>query len=140
MYVCMYVCMMARRTIENSFGILAAWWRIFRRPIRASPETVDSIIKAFIGLHNYLRLTDNARYTPTGFIDSENSSGNFILGDWRTIVQGEQGTLQNTSTGHAFNSTSLSAKGTRDTFMKYFNSTNGLLSWQKSYVNSTGRL
>ena len=128
----------ARRTIENSFGILAARWRIFRRPIKASPETVDNIIKACIGLHNYLRLTENARYTPMGFIDSEDSSGNVVLGDWRTIVHGEQGALHNTSTGRAFNSTSLSAKGTRDTFMKFFNSTKGSLSWQKSHINSTG--
>ena len=111
----------ARRTIENSFGILAARWRIFRRPIKANPATVDSIIKACIGLHNYLRLTDNARYTPVGFIGSEDS-------------------LQDTSNGRAFNNTSLSAKDTRDTLKKFFNSTEGSLSWQKSYVNSTASM
>ncbi len=127
----------ARRTIENSFGILAARWRVFRRPIKAKPATVDSLIKACICLHNYLRLTENARYTPTGFIDSEDSSGNIIPGDWHTIVQGEQGALQDTSTGRAFNNTSLTAKGTRDVFKKFFNSKKGSLSWQKSYENST---
>ena len=76
-----YTLSRARRTLENSFGILAARWRIFRRPTKASTETVDNIIKAGIGLHNYLRLTENARYTPMGFIDSGDSSGNIVLGD-----------------------------------------------------------
>ncbi|CAG2064623.1 unnamed protein product [Timema podura] len=35
-----------RRIIENTFGILAARWRIFRKPIVASVGTVESIIKA----------------------------------------------------------------------------------------------
>ena len=35
-----------RRTRENSFGILSARWRLFRRLIRAVPETVDGITKA----------------------------------------------------------------------------------------------
>ena len=34
----------ARRTIENAFRILSEKWRIFRRPIRASPETDENII------------------------------------------------------------------------------------------------
>ena len=34
-------------------------------------------------LHNYLRLTDGARYIPTGFIDSETTSGVIVPGDWR---------------------------------------------------------
>ena len=85
-----------------------------------------------------MHLKENARYTTVGFIDSEDSSGNVVLGDWRTIVHGEQGALPNTSTGCAFNSTVLSAKGTKDTFMTFFNSTKGSLRWQKSHINSTG--
>ena len=37
----------------------------------------------FLALHNYLRLTDNATYTPKGFIDSEDSTGNVTVGKWR---------------------------------------------------------
>eukprot|EP00102_Acyrthosiphon_pisum_P026296 XP_016663506.1 PREDICTED: uncharacterized protein LOC103310578 [Acyrthosiphon pisum] len=55
----------ARRTIENTFGLLAARWRIFRKPIIASEKTVHAIIQATVVLHNYvisnekLKGTDN---------------------------------------------------------------------------------
>ena len=40
-----------------------------------------SKIVAAICLHNYLRQTENAVYTPAGFIDSEDSSG--CIKTWR---------------------------------------------------------
>ncbi len=67
----------ARRTIQNAFGILAGRWHIFRKPIKANPILVDSIVKACLCLHNYLRLTDNAQYLPSGFVGSKDSSGRF---------------------------------------------------------------
>ena len=54
----------ARRVIENTFGILVARWRVFQKPIDAKPERVETIILAAIALHNYLRQTDNACYSP----------------------------------------------------------------------------
>ena len=66
----------ARKVIENTFGILVARWRILQSPIDAVPEKVEKIVLSCITLHNYLRQTDTARYTPFGFIDSENSSRN----------------------------------------------------------------
>ena len=44
----------ASRIIENTIGIMAARFRIFRRPIVAKVETVESTTKACVGLHNYL--------------------------------------------------------------------------------------
>ena len=73
----------ARRIIENSFGILAARWRIFRRPIIADPTKVVAYTKAAIALHNYLRTTESSVYCPPGFIDGEDGAGNVIEGSWR---------------------------------------------------------
>ena len=39
------------------------------------------IIWVAICLHNYLHLTDNATYTPYGFVDNKDSTGN-IKGNW----------------------------------------------------------
>ena len=44
--------------MENSFGILAARWHIFRRPIIAKPSKVIEYTQAAIALHNFLRTTE----------------------------------------------------------------------------------
>ena len=65
-------------TIENSFGILAARWRIFQHcqlwlslVIKAKVDNAQKYAVAAIALHNYLHMTNNASYSPTIFIDSE---------------------------------------------------------------------
>ena len=73
----------ARRIIENSFGILAARWRLFRRPIIADPDRAVIYSQAAIALHNYLRTTESSVYCPAGFLDGEDGAGNAINGGWR---------------------------------------------------------
>ena len=70
----------ARRITENNFGILVSCWRVFQTPTNATPEKVEKIILAAVALHNYLRQTDDANYTPVGFADSENDSGEITEG------------------------------------------------------------
>ena len=77
----------ARRIIENSFGILVSHLGVFQTPINATPEKVEKKIHA-VALHNYLRQTDNANYTPVGFVDSENDSGEITEGKWRSKIDG----------------------------------------------------
>ena len=70
----------ARRTIENAFGILCACWRIFHMPIQAKVEKVQNFVLACLALQNYLRLTDNASYCPSGFTESYDDTGNLQEG------------------------------------------------------------
>ena len=69
--------------IENALGILAARCRIFSKPIKASVKNAQVFTLARIGLHSYLRLTDNPSYCPAGFADSQYGSGEIRPGDWR---------------------------------------------------------
>ena len=80
----------ARRTIENTFGVMSAKWRISRKPIRASVDTVEAITKARVCLHNYLKQTDNAGYTPDGFVDSECCNTGSMEGSWGSVVGNQQ--------------------------------------------------
>ena len=79
----------ARRAIENCFGILAARWRLFHKPIRAETENVTGYILAGVVLRNYLQQTENATYCPRGFVDSE-ANGQFRPGEWNGEVTSEQ--------------------------------------------------
>ena len=73
----------ACRVIENALGILTAWWRIFSKLIKASVKNAQVFTLMCIGLHSYLRLTDNPSYCPAGFVDSQYGSGEIRPGDWR---------------------------------------------------------
>ncbi|CAH1997163.1 unnamed protein product [Acanthoscelides obtectus] len=45
----------ARQTVESAFGILAARFRVYKRPFECKLDTIDKIVLATIVLHNYLR-------------------------------------------------------------------------------------
>lgn len=78
-----------RRSIENTFGILAQRWRRLRNPIIGNEETCELIIMATVVLHNFLQKGEEdmepqeRRYSPTGFVDWEDEQGNLHPGKWR---------------------------------------------------------
>ena len=111
--------------MENSFGIMVAKWRIFRRPIRADIETVKRIMKAVLCLHNYLWLTDNTSYIPNGFVDSDNSDGDIIPGDWRNVIQNDESGLVNLRQVGG-NHYGYDVSASRNNFKDYFNSPEGV--------------
>ena len=114
----------ARRLIENSFGILAARFRVFRRPIHAKVTTVESITKAAVALHNYLMRDRvfNDKYCPIGFVDYE-QNGSLRNGEWRDLIRNDNGLLPVRQCGS--NNYGRDAKIVRDNFCNYFNSIDG---------------
>lgn len=44
----------ARRVVESAFGILAAKWRIYRKPIIATLENTRKMVQATVALHNFI--------------------------------------------------------------------------------------
>ena len=107
----------AKRIIENTFAILATRFHIFRRPIVASVETVESVSKCCIALHNYLmadRLTDKENaYCPINFVDQEVRSKR-KNGEWRLVVENDCGLVLIPKLGS--NNYSKDAKIVRDSF------------------------
>ncbi|RVE47831.1 hypothetical protein evm_007586 [Chilo suppressalis] len=76
-----------RVVVENTFGILAARFRVFRKPIPLQPEKASLITYTCILLHNFLRRssTSSQIYTPPGSIDLYDDDGVLIQpGSWRT--------------------------------------------------------
>nr|CAH7756542.1 unnamed protein product [Callosobruchus chinensis] len=78
----------ARRIIENSFGILASRWRVYRSPLLCSVKTTEAIVKATTCLHNYLRTVSATTYTPPTLVDSV-TEGEDVDGDWRAIIRND---------------------------------------------------
>ena len=118
----------ARRQVENVFGICASRFRIFRRPIVGNVETVVSITKAVVSLHNYLMFgrsfNNGNRYCPNGFAE----------GDWAEETIETVGFQALSCTGsHNY---TRDAKKVRDDFRDYFNGV-GSVPWQWDLVSRT---
>ncbi|XP_017470070.1 PREDICTED: uncharacterized protein LOC108361815 isoform X1 [Rhagoletis zephyria] len=74
----------ARRTIENAFGILCARWRVMLAPIFMHPQTAETIVKAAVLLHNFVKFNDRS-YCPADYVDQYQGE-EVINGLWRKEV------------------------------------------------------
>jgi len=120
----------ARRQVENVFGICASRFRIFRRPIIANVETVISVTKAVVAIHNYLmagrRFGENQDYYWDQHSDERVATD---------AIEVEGGLLPLMRAGS--NNYSKSAKEIRDDFRDYFCSEEGSVPWQWETVLRT---
>lgn len=119
----------ARRVVENTFGILAARFRIFRSSIAIDIENVDAIVLACCSLHNYLGKKSSSYINGT-FVDLENiPTTSFHRGDWRQETAGLVPLAQ-------INERRRNEEGNkiRDTFAHYFNR-EGSVDFQDRMIN-----
>ncbi|XP_057302861.1 uncharacterized protein LOC130637024 [Hydractinia symbiolongicarpus] len=123
----------ARRVIENTFGICASRFRIFRRSINGTVKHATEITKAAVALHNFL-MDDRKMYCPSGFGDCV-TNGMLKEGSWRD-EENFQGALLDIKRV-PLNNFTLQAKEVRDSFCEYFMTDIGCVSWQQNAVNST---
>ena len=128
----------ARRIVENAFGICATRFRILRRPIVLTVQTIVQVVKAVVALHNFLMcgrsFGNYSSYCPPGYVDQETEFG-ITPGQWRGDSSANTGLqpLLNASS----NNYTQDARIVRDNFRDYFNSEEGSVPWQNAMVTST---
>ena len=83
-----------------------------------------------------MRLTDNACYTPSGFVDSEDKDVNFKPGEWRSLSSYYDGGLVPVPNVRGSRPRENALK-TRDKLKDYLNSEEGSLEWQINYIRRT---
>ncbi|KAG5864410.1 hypothetical protein JTB14_001497 [Gonioctena quinquepunctata] len=109
----------ARQTVESSFGILAARFRIYKRPFECKLDTIDIIVLATIVLHNYLR-TDILSNVSTQEGGDDEIANNFSESNFSSLAPN-----RNRSSNEAFS--------IRQNF-RIFNSNEGSVDWQRKAV------
>ena len=104
-------------------------------PIRAKVENDENFALTCLSLHNYLRLTDNASYCPSGFTDSYDDTGNLQEGKWRTLAVGNEGMLPISPVkGFRYSNNKVEM---RNCLCRFLNSEERSVSWQEEYVTRT---
>lgn len=128
----------ARGVIENTFGILAARWRIFHQLVTCWPDNVEKIVKAAVVLHNYLKKTDvlstpENRYMPPHMLDYvDKETGVIREGNWRHDVPADAA-LQKLV---ACKNQGTFGQQVRDRFKNYFQTEAGRVPWQDARYNA----
>lgn len=113
--------------IESCFGLMAAKWRILLRPIETTDKNADQILKAIVGLHNFLIEFSPPDTHPAMMAD--HGRGNEENGLWRAEVPNPLKPIR-PGRGGARNQF---AQKIREDLMSYVN-TVGRVPWQDDYL------
>uniref|UniRef100_A0A1B6K9S4 DDE Tnp4 domain-containing protein n=1 Tax=Graphocephala atropunctata TaxID=36148 RepID=A0A1B6K9S4_9HEMI len=118
----------ARHVVENSFGILAARFRIFHTQINLEPENITRVVKATCALHNFLIAQQPTAYAPPCSTYQENCDGT-MSNPGLDSSESNMIPLQRLNQGNIGNA----AKKLRNEYTSYFVN-EGKVSWQNARV------
>lgn len=119
----------ARRIIENVFGLIAARFRVLRKPINVDADKTRRITLACCALHNFMMSQNVGVYAPTGTFDRYNADGSFVPGEWRGETT--ETNLYPIEPGTAY--IANDAKKIREEYEQYFVN-EGDISWQYDLI------
>ena len=119
----------ARLVVENSFGILAARWRILHTCIEAEDDLITLIIQSAVILHNFLM----KRNDWNGLTPDTETEGEIVNGCWRKLIP-ENTPFTSVGAATGSNNYSRSAYEIREKFKEYFNSPAGAVKWQNKHA------
>lgn len=78
----------ARRTIENTFGIMVARWRVLKNNLIMEPKYAEKVVLAAVVLHNFLMTANDDAYCSPAYTDTIDSEGEIVTqGGWRNDSQ-----------------------------------------------------
>ena len=87
---------------------------------------------------SFLHYIKNAKYTPSGFVDSEYKDGNLLPGKWRLLIGNDSNNSRLVSLPHVRGSRSWQdALEARNNLKIFLNSDEGSLPWQTKYIRCT---
>lgn len=120
----------ARSTIENTFGVMTARWRILMQSIDFSEEIADAVVLCIVCLHNWLIDADLAEeaeirsYNPPTFVEGLERTG------WIRIANEERRRPREISRAEL----AAEAQRMRDTLKDYFHTPEGSVPWQEDFI------
>ncbi|XP_039962095.1 protein ALP1-like isoform X2 [Bactrocera tryoni] len=123
----------ARRCIKNAFGILTARWLCLRNLLFCKPERAQVVVSACCLLHNFLTNKCRRTYNSNAFSGFEDSTGNWIAGEWEVLQEQEHTRNRNESNVTTYRGRNSDyGKYIRKILTDYINSTNGPIPLQNN--------
>ena len=113
--------------MENAFGIIANIFGFLLTTLNQNNDTVTSIVLAFCGLHNIIRIQYPG--VQHGIGDNEDGYNRLVPGQWRQGVN-----LQDMGEVTAGNRDTQMAKNQRLYLKHYYNFPVGATVWQNDYT------
>jgi hypothetical protein len=115
----------ARRTVENTFGLLASVYRIFRRPLLMNLDHSEVVTVIALYLHNFLGMSASSKSicAPPSTSDLKDTENGVIFpGKWRKTTAGD---TEIVNLARILRRPANDVKSVREEFKQFFVSNDG---------------